>query len=65
MAADQHAEILQAEPGHFESSLHRELTERFQEESLARAARTTDHHVLASTDPLERAQRQLCWCGDR
>jgi len=35
VAAHQHAQLLEAEPGHFESGLDGELTEPFQEERFA------------------------------
>ena len=44
MATHQHAQLLEAEPGHFETGLDGELTEPFQEERLASPRRL--HHRL-------------------
>ena len=64
VATHQHAELLEAEPGHLESGLDGELTEPFQEERFASARWPAHHQVLVTADPLQRAQRCLGWCWD-
>src|SRR5215208_8028989 len=65
MAADQYPEFFQAEPGHLEAGLHRQLTECLEEEGFSAAARATDHQVFATANPFQRAQCRLGWGGDR
>jgi hypothetical protein len=64
VAADQHAELFQGEPGDVAAGLDGGLAEGLQQEGLAGAGGAADHQVLVPADPFQGAQRGLGGGGD-
>jgi len=55
--ADQHAELLEGEPGDVAAGLDGGLAESLEQEGLAGARRSADHQVLVPAEPFQGAQR--------